>query len=157
VDRGGPYGVGAKVILDHLHREPIPSLSLLLLISTLLLGIGATIFTLACPPRIREFNRDQWRDQLGHSLLSERLKILEKRIRLQQESKRALKRQRVADARQRIRDEQERIERERRRVEREKTPLGRLANRLEAKGYRPKPWEQRAGRARVDRRPRTGV
>jgi uncharacterized protein YjbI with pentapeptide repeats len=69
VDRDGLYGVGAKVILDHLHREPIPGLSLLLLLSTLLLGIGATIFTLACPPRIREFNRDQWRDQLGHSLI----------------------------------------------------------------------------------------
>jgi hypothetical protein len=73
--------------------------------------------------------------------LSERLKIVGKRIRLRQESKRALERQRVADARQRIRDEQERIEREQRRLEREKTPLGRLANRLEAKGYRPKPWK----------------
>jgi hypothetical protein len=66
---GDESNVLAEVILRHLHPEPIPSLSLLLLISTILLGVGATIFAAACPPRIREFNREQWRDQLGHSLI----------------------------------------------------------------------------------------
>jgi uncharacterized protein YjbI with pentapeptide repeats len=64
----GIYSAVARIMLDHLHRERVPELSSVLLISTILLGIGATIF-LACPTRIREFSRDQWRDQLGHSLI----------------------------------------------------------------------------------------
>ncbi len=65
----GDHALTARIVLDHFHREPIPSPSLCLLISTILLGIGATIFALACPPRVREFSLDQWRDQLGHSLI----------------------------------------------------------------------------------------
>jgi len=65
----GTWSLPARVVLDHLHREPVPSLSLLLLVSTLLLGLGATIFVLFCPTRVREFSRDQWCDQLGHSLI----------------------------------------------------------------------------------------
>jgi len=65
----GTHTTTARVVLDHVHREPIPSLSLCLLISTFLLGVGATIFALSCPPRVREFSREQWRDELGHSLI----------------------------------------------------------------------------------------
>lgn len=69
VERDEHGSLLAQAVLNHLHREPIPSLSALLLISTILLGAGATIFALACPTRIKEFSRDQWRDQLGHSLI----------------------------------------------------------------------------------------
>jgi uncharacterized protein YjbI with pentapeptide repeats len=65
----GVYGTAAQAVLNHLHREQVPTLSLLLLISTILLGIGATIFALLCPTRVREFSRDQWCDQFGHSLV----------------------------------------------------------------------------------------
>jgi uncharacterized protein YjbI with pentapeptide repeats len=68
-ERGGAINYVAETVLIHLHREPIPALSLTLLISTILLGAGATIFATVCPARIREFNREQWRDQLGHSLI----------------------------------------------------------------------------------------
>jgi uncharacterized protein YjbI with pentapeptide repeats len=69
INHSATYFPSVQAILDHLHHEPIPSLSLMLLISTFLLSIGATIFALACPPRIREFSRDQWRDELRHSLI----------------------------------------------------------------------------------------
>lgn len=62
-------GFLAKGILDHLHAEPVPRLSFLLFICTIVLAIGATIYAVLCPPRIKEFSRDQWRDQLGRSLL----------------------------------------------------------------------------------------
>jgi uncharacterized protein YjbI with pentapeptide repeats len=66
---GGISAQTAKAILQHLHREAIPSLSLLLFFSTILLGAGATIFALACPSRIREFSRDQWCDEINRSLI----------------------------------------------------------------------------------------
>ena len=59
----------AEVILDHLRPQPIPSQSLLLLSSTLLLAIASTIYTLSCPSRIKEFTKDVWCDQLGRSLV----------------------------------------------------------------------------------------
>lgn len=68
--RTGPYATLANQVALHLHKEPIPELSLLLLVSTILLGIGATLFAFGCPARVREFSRDQWRDELGHSLMT---------------------------------------------------------------------------------------
>lgn len=59
----------AAPIRDLLHKWPIPGQSLLLLISTFLLATASTIYTFACPSRIKEFSRDQWVDQLGHSLI----------------------------------------------------------------------------------------
>jgi hypothetical protein len=59
----------APILLERLHPLPIPSLSLALLVSTILLAIGSTLYTLRCPSRIKEFSRDQWCDQLGRSLL----------------------------------------------------------------------------------------
>jgi uncharacterized protein YjbI with pentapeptide repeats len=61
--------VAAEVIVRHLHTESIPSLSLVLLGSTVLLAVASTLYTLFCPSRIKEFSRDQWCDQLGQSLL----------------------------------------------------------------------------------------
>lgn len=59
----------AEVIVKHLHTQPIPSFSLVLLGSTVLLAAASTLYTLFCPSRIKEFSCDQWCDQLGRSLL----------------------------------------------------------------------------------------
>ena len=59
----------APLILDRLHRLSIPRLSFVLLLSTILLAAGSTLYTLFCPSRIKKFSRDQWCDQLGRSLL----------------------------------------------------------------------------------------
>jgi hypothetical protein len=59
----------APLVLDRLHPRPIPSLSFVLLVSTILLAVGSTLYTFFCPSRVKEFSRDQWCDQLGHSLL----------------------------------------------------------------------------------------
>jgi hypothetical protein len=59
----------APLILERLHHLPIPRLSFILFVSTILLAVGSTLYTFFCPSRIKEFSRDQWCDQLGHSLL----------------------------------------------------------------------------------------
>jgi len=59
----------ATAILEHLHVEPIPESFFLLLISTFCLAIAATIYALACPARVKEFSREQWCHELGHSLV----------------------------------------------------------------------------------------
>jgi hypothetical protein len=56
-------------VLERLHPLPVPALSALLLISTISLAIGATIYALACPSRVKEFSRDQWSYQLGLSVV----------------------------------------------------------------------------------------
>ena len=57
----------SSAILERLHPLPVPALSALLLISTIFLAIGATIYALACPSRVKEFSLDQWKYQLGLS------------------------------------------------------------------------------------------
>jgi hypothetical protein len=52
-----------------LQPWPLPDHSLFILVSTVLLAIGATLYTLRCPRRIKEFSSDQWCDQLRRSLL----------------------------------------------------------------------------------------
>jgi hypothetical protein len=59
----------APLLLERLHPQPLPSLSLLLLASTVLLAVGSSLYTFFCPSRIKEFSRDQWCDQHGHPLL----------------------------------------------------------------------------------------
>jgi uncharacterized protein YjbI with pentapeptide repeats len=59
----------ASLVLEHLQPLPIPRFSLVLLVSTVLLAIASTLYSLCCPSRIKEFSRDQWCDQLGRSLL----------------------------------------------------------------------------------------
>lgn len=59
----------APLLLERLHPHPLPSQSLLLLVSTRLLAAGSTLYTFFSPSRIKEFSRDQWCDQLGRSLL----------------------------------------------------------------------------------------
>jgi hypothetical protein len=60
----------AEITVKHLHTQPIPSFSLVLLGSTVLLAAASTLYTLFCPSRIKEFSCDQWCDQLGRSLLA---------------------------------------------------------------------------------------
>jgi Pentapeptide repeats (8 copies) len=68
-----PEGDSAYTLAKLVKALPhiaIPSQSLILLLSTVLLAIGSTIFTFGCPSRIKEFSRDQWCDQLGHHLIN---------------------------------------------------------------------------------------
>jgi hypothetical protein len=64
----GDYHI-AETILQRLHPLPVPGLSALLLASTAFLAIGATIYAVWCPSRVKEFSRDQWRYQLGLSVV----------------------------------------------------------------------------------------
>jgi hypothetical protein len=59
----------ASLVLARLHPQPIPQQSLLLLVSTVLLAVGSTLYTFFCPSRVKEFSRDQWCDQLERSLV----------------------------------------------------------------------------------------
>jgi hypothetical protein len=59
----------APLILERLHHIPIPRLSFVLFVSTILLAVGSTLYTFFCPSRVKEFSRDQWCDQIGRSLL----------------------------------------------------------------------------------------
>jgi hypothetical protein len=59
----------APPILKHLHTEPFPESFSVLLAATIFLAIASTIYVLACPSRIKEFSADQWRYELGHSLV----------------------------------------------------------------------------------------
>jgi hypothetical protein len=59
----------AVFVREHLQVLPLPRLSLVLLVSTVLLAIASTLYTFFCPSRIKEFSRDQWCDQLGRSLM----------------------------------------------------------------------------------------
>jgi hypothetical protein len=64
-----PWHRLAPLVLDRLHPRPIPRLSFVLLVSTILLAAGSTLYTFFCPSRIKEFSHTQWCDQLGRSLL----------------------------------------------------------------------------------------
>jgi hypothetical protein len=64
-----PWHRLALLIRDRLHPRPLPSQSLLLLVSTVLLAAGSTLYTFFSPSRVKEFSRDQWCDQLSRSLL----------------------------------------------------------------------------------------
>jgi uncharacterized protein YjbI with pentapeptide repeats len=46
---------------------PVPAPSRLLLLGSILLAVGATVFQIACPPRVREFSRVRWVEELGRS------------------------------------------------------------------------------------------
>ena len=59
----------AQTVLERLHPLAVPTLSVLLLVSTVWLAIGATIYAVWCPSRVKEFSRDQWTYQLGHPVV----------------------------------------------------------------------------------------
>jgi hypothetical protein len=69
VSANGRGGELANALLRHLHTEPVPRLSFVLFLCTIVLAIGATIHVILCPPRIKEFSKEQWQDQLGRSLI----------------------------------------------------------------------------------------
>lgn len=52
-----------------LNPLPMPSWPLLTLCSTVLLAVASTIYAVFCPPRIKEFSRDMWCDQLRKPLI----------------------------------------------------------------------------------------
>lgn len=59
----------ARTLVEHLHTEPVPRLSFVLFVCTIVLATGATIYSILCPARIKEFSKDQWQDQLDRSLI----------------------------------------------------------------------------------------
>lgn len=69
VDPDGASGQFLLSLASHLHTEPVPRLSFVLFLCTIVLAIGATIYAALCPPRIKEFSKEQWQDQLGRSLI----------------------------------------------------------------------------------------
>ncbi len=58
-----------KDIVVHIKPLQVPSQFLMLLISTVLLALGSTLYTFYCPSRVKEFTQDQWVDQIKGSLL----------------------------------------------------------------------------------------
>jgi uncharacterized protein YjbI with pentapeptide repeats len=69
---GTSAGVTADAVsevIKHLHARPIPSRFFILFVSTLFLAAAATIYTVACPSRVKSFTRDQWCDELGKPLV----------------------------------------------------------------------------------------
>lgn len=59
----------AKTVQDRLQPQPVPSQSMILLGSVVLLAVASTLYAMFCPSRVKEFSKDQWCDQLGRSLL----------------------------------------------------------------------------------------
>lgn len=59
----------AAALVAHLHTEPVPRLSFVLFLCTIVLAIGATIYAALCPARIKEFSKDQWEDQLDRPII----------------------------------------------------------------------------------------
>lgn len=64
-----PTSTLAATVIDYLEPQPIPTLSLEIWFSAVLLGVASTIYSMACPSRIKEFSLDQWRDELGRPAL----------------------------------------------------------------------------------------
>jgi uncharacterized protein YjbI with pentapeptide repeats len=65
----GIPGAAGNAVLDHLHPETVPDSFFWLFLSTFCLAVASTIYAGVCPSRIKEFSRDQWCDELGHSLV----------------------------------------------------------------------------------------
>jgi len=59
----------ANLITQTLQPVPIPSLSLVFVVSTVVLALGSTIYALFCPSRIKQFTKDVWEHQLGHPII----------------------------------------------------------------------------------------
>jgi hypothetical protein len=64
-----PVVVLAQVLASNLRHQPVPSQTLLLIISTVFLAIASTIYTLRGPSPIKEFSRDQWVFELRQPFL----------------------------------------------------------------------------------------
>jgi hypothetical protein len=58
-----------STLINTLHQKHASWIDMIFLLSTLLLAIGATIYTIVCPSRVKEFTRDYWIDRAGLSLL----------------------------------------------------------------------------------------
>ncbi|MBC8240470.1 MAG: pentapeptide repeat-containing protein [Alphaproteobacteria bacterium] len=59
----------AKIALETLHQQPIPSHSFVFIVSTVVLAFAATIYTFACPSRVKEFTQEVWVYQFGNALI----------------------------------------------------------------------------------------
>ncbi len=70
------FGAGLLVVhtIDFLNRYrdaalTVPDRTMVLLLSSILLMIGTTIYKLACPRRVQAFSETQWVEELGHPRL----------------------------------------------------------------------------------------
>jgi uncharacterized protein YjbI with pentapeptide repeats len=64
-----PLSPIAALTTKHLRPLPIPSQSLLLLVSSVFLAAASTIYAAACPTIVKDFSRSQWVYQLGRPLV----------------------------------------------------------------------------------------
>jgi hypothetical protein len=59
-----------SLLVSKLHVIPIPEMTQWIIVVTLLLGVASTLYTLACPSRIKEFSLVQWTDELHRSSIN---------------------------------------------------------------------------------------
>jgi hypothetical protein len=59
----------ATTVHERVHELGISWQTRVLFYSAVFLIVATTIYTLRCPSRVQEFSKDQWRDELGRSLL----------------------------------------------------------------------------------------
>ena len=55
---------------NRLEPLRVPPLSLEMLISAICLFIGSSLYAVFCPQRIKQFSRDEWCQQLNHSIIT---------------------------------------------------------------------------------------
>lgn len=66
-------------LFDVDYPVPLPARMMWLLLSSLLLVIGTTMYRLACPPRVQEFSETQWVEQHGRPRLQYLAESLKRR------------------------------------------------------------------------------
>jgi len=64
-----PLGNIAVFVTENVHKLNLPTWSLELLVSTILLAAASTIYAAICPSRVKEFSRDQWCDEFNKSIV----------------------------------------------------------------------------------------
>lgn len=52
-------------VLAFQYPVPLPTSTRLLLLGSVFLAVGSTVFQIACPPRVREFSRARWVEELS--------------------------------------------------------------------------------------------
>jgi uncharacterized protein YjbI with pentapeptide repeats len=61
--------MGARRALDGLHEMSLGSSTALLFLSVVFISMGVLLYTVFCPPRVKEFSAEQWRYQLNRPLI----------------------------------------------------------------------------------------
>ena len=78
----GTQWLNANPVLTVLNYPvPIPATTRLLLLGSVFLAAGSTVFELWCPPRVKEFSRVKWVEELGRPGLLHSWEALRRPIR----------------------------------------------------------------------------